>query len=83
MNIETNKIFTIKKEVVDDKTYYKLIITKNNGKVFGEVKCRFKDDIEVDTNKKIKIIESWLDFYIKKSNNTTVPYIFINQFEYC
>lgn len=40
-------------------------------------------NIEVDTNKKIKIIESWLDFYIKKSNNATVPYIFINQFEYC
>ena len=49
----------------------------------GYLDVRFKKGIELENKTKININESWLSFY-KKNNgeyDTTVPYIFINDFE--
>lgn len=64
-------------------TYYNLGLSKKDkdGKyINGYISCRFKKGVSVDDKKKIYIKDAWLDFYLKEK--VTVPYVFINEFEY-
>lgn len=64
-------------------TYYNLGLSKKdqNGKyINGYISCKFKKGVSVDDKKKIYIKDAWLDFYIK--DKATIPYVFINEFEY-
>ena len=45
----------------------------------GYMLVRFRKDIELDNQTKIKIKSAWLDFL--KIEKRTIPYIFINDFE--
>ena len=45
----------------------------------GYIPCRFTKDTSLETKTKIKIIDGWLDFYVKEK--ITYPYIFVNKFE--
>lgn len=63
--------------------YYNMGLSKkdqNNKYINGYISCRFRKDIKVDDKKKIYIKDAWLDFYLK--DKITVPYVFINEFEY-
>ena len=67
----------------NDKTYYKIGLSKKDGKggyINGYMDAYFQKNTYVDSNKKIYIKDAWLDFYIK--DNITHPYIFINDFDY-
>lgn len=64
-------------------TFYRMGLNKKgkDGKyINGYIDCRFKKDVSVDDKKKIYIKDAWLDFYIK--DKATIPYVFINEFEY-
>ena len=41
----------------------------------------FRKGVTVKNQTKIKIIDSWLSFYEKKTDNKKVPYIFVNEFD--
>ena len=43
--------------------------------------CRFKKDVDLKNQTKIKIQEAWLDFYKPKGEKKTFRYIFVNKFE--
>lgn len=45
----------------------------------GYIPVRFKKDVELDNQTKIKIKNAWLDFF--KIEKRTLLYIFINDFE--
>ena len=80
-------IISDKKEMVFLKDYngkelYSLGISKKNqdgSYTNGYISCRFKKDVHVKNMTLIKIKQAWLDFYLK--DKTTIPYIFINEFE--
>ena len=52
---------------------------KNNNYVNGYINVVFKKGTDLQNKTKIKIKEAWLSFNQKE--NTTYPYIFINDFE--
>lgn len=86
MNVQTDKIYTIFKNINEEsgKTYYKINMSKKDKKenkvIYGTLNCRFRHDVVVDDKQKIKIKEAWLDFY-NNAKNVTVPFLFINDFE--
>lgn len=83
MNIENKYPVMVFKKEYEGKTYYNLGLSKkdmNGNYINGYISCRFKKNIEVDDKKKIYIKNAWLDFYLK--DKVTVPYVFINEFEY-
>lgn len=41
----------------------------------------FRKGVTVKNQTKIKIIDSWLSFYERKTDNKKIPYIFVNEFE--
>lgn len=75
------KIF---KKVYQDKTYYKIGLSKKdqNGKyINGYIDASFRKGTDIDDSKKIYIKEAWLDFY-KTNDGKTVINIFVNKFDY-
>ena len=67
----------------EGRTYYSLGLSKKNqdgSYLNGYMPCQFKKEVTVDDKKKIYIKDAWLTFYIK--DKKTMPYVFINQFEY-
>ncbi len=72
------------KKVYQDKTYYKIGLSKKdqNGKyINGYIDASFRKGTEIDDSKKIYIKEAWLDFY-KTNDGKTVINIFVNKFDY-
>ena len=83
MKLENKYPVMIYSKEYQGNTYYNLRLSKKDkdGKyINGYISCRFKKDVSVDDKKKIYIKDAWLDFYIK--DKTTIPYVFINEFEY-
>lgn len=83
MNISIDLPVSIYEHTKDGKKYYSLGLFKkglDNNYVRGFINCQFKKDLEINTDKKIYIKKAWLTFYLK--DKITVPYIFINEFEY-
>ena len=82
MNIECDKEKTIYRNEVNGKALYSIGIShkKQDGSwENGYMTCRFPKDADIPNKTKIKIVNSWLDFYIK--DKVTHPYIFINKYE--
>ena len=82
MHISEEKSKMIFKTTKDDKDYYSIgLSTKDkDGKyINGYMSCRFRKDVKLDNQTRIKIQDAWIDFYIK--DKITYPYIFINKFE--
>ena len=86
MNFENLKNKMIFRRDNDYGSFYSIGLSKKNedgSYENGYLDVRFKKGIELENKTKININESWLSFY-KKNNgeyDTTVPYIFINDFE--
>lgn len=82
MNIECERDKTIFRFDNDGRTYYSIGLSKKNQDgtyTSGYMTCRFKKDVELNNQTKIKIKKAWLDFYLV--DKVTHPYIFISEFE--
>lgn len=84
MNIKTDKTIIVFKNESNGRTYYKVGLSKKDKKedkiIHGTFNCRFRHDVTLENQQKIKIKEAWLDFY-NNDKNVTIPYLFINDFE--
>lgn len=82
MEIISNKEEMVFKNEYNGKVFYSIGISKKNqdGKYEnGYINVRFKKDVELDNQTKIKIKKAWIDFYCK--DRKTFPYIFVSEFE--
>ena len=83
MNIISDRTEVIYKNVHERKTIYSIWVSKKNldgSYTNGYINVKFPKTIELKEDKTlIKINNAWLDFYLK--DKTTIPYIFINEFE--
>lgn len=82
MEIISNREEMIFKNEKDNKVSYSIGISKKKEDGTyenGYIPVRFRKDIELDNQTKIKIKSAWLDFF--KIEKRTIPYIFINDFE--
>lgn len=82
MNISSNYPVMIFASEFNGKRYYKVGLLKKDidgNYIKGYKDVRFKNDISIDNQTKIKIKNAWLDFYVK--DKKTIDYIFINEFE--
>lgn len=82
MNITENRPVMIFKNVKEDKILYNMGLSKKKDDGTyenGSIPVQFKKGIELENMEKIVIKSAWLSFY--KKEKTTVPYIFINEFE--
>ena len=83
MKIENKYPVMIFSKEYNGNIYYNMGLSKkdqNNKYINGYINVRFKKGVQVDDKKKIYIKDAWLDFYLK--DKVTVPYVFINEFEY-
>lgn len=82
MEIISNKEEMVFKNEYNGKTFYSIGVSKKNqdGKYEnGYINVRFKKDVELDNQTKIKIKKAWIDFYCK--DRKTFPYIFVSEFD--
>lgn len=92
MHIDFKYPVTIFRNDYNDRIYYRLGLSKkmpDGSYENGYIDCQFRKNVEITNKTKIKITDSWLTFYLKnktlssgKEFKETVPYIFINEFEY-
>ena len=92
MHIDFKYPVTIFRNDYNDRIYYRLGLSKkmpDGSYENGYIDCQFRKNVEIKNKTKIKITDSWLTFYLKnktlssgKEFKETVPYIFINEFEY-
>lgn len=82
MNIESDREKTIYRHTKDDKVFYSIGLSKKQKDgtyLNGYMSCRFPKDADIPDKTKIKIVQGWVDFYLKEEK--TYPYIFINKYE--
>ena len=82
MQIIGNKDDIIFRKDYNGKPSYSLGLSKKDkdGKfINGYIKVNFKKGTDLKNKTKIKIINSWLDFY--KDGDKTIPTLFINEYE--
>lgn len=82
MEIISKKEEMVFKNEYNGKVFYSIGISKKNqdGKYEnGYINVRFKKDVELDNQTKIKIKKAWIDFYCK--DRKTFPYIFVSEFD--
>ena len=82
MEIISNKEEMIFKNEYNGKVFYSIGISKKNqdgSYENGYINVRFKKDVELENQTKIKIKKAWIDFYCK--DRKTFPYIFVSEFE--
>ena len=82
MEIISKKEEMVFKNEYNGKVFYSIGISKKNqdGKYEnGYINVRFKKDVELENQTKIKIKKAWIDFYCK--DRKTFPYIFVSEFE--
>ena len=83
MHFETDRTYMIFKNENYGRINYRLNMSKFDDReqqyVYGSIPCRFRKDVKVYNKQKIKLKDSWLDFYTK--DKKTYCYIFINDFE--
>ena len=84
MNINFERPIMIFRKDFDNGTVYRFGASKKN--VEGEyengyITCQFKKDVEIENMTKIFVKSAWLSFYNTKEKKT-IPYIFINEFDY-
>ena len=82
MHIDENRTRMIFKYVNGDITTYKIGLSKKNqdgSYTNGYMNCRFPKDAVLEDKTQIKLIDAWVDFYVK--DKITHPYLFINKYE--
>ena len=82
MNIIEDKVKVVFRKDINNKASYSIGLSKKkeNGEYEnGYIPCRFKKDVTLENQTKIKIKSAWLDFY--KVEKKTFIYLFINEFE--
>lgn len=82
MNIKYDYPVMIFRKDYQGNTFYRLGISKkdkNDRYLNGYIPCQFKKGVSLENKTKIYLKAAWLSFYLK--DKTTVPYIFINEFE--
>ena len=82
MEIISNKEEMIFRKDYNGKASYSLGLSKkkqDGSYEKGYISANFKKGIELQNQTKIKIKSAWLDFY--KKDKSTIPTIFINEFE--
>lgn len=82
MEIVSNKEEMIFRNDYNGKASYSIGLSKkkqDGNYEKGYINVSFKKGVELQNQTKIKIKQSWLDFY--KKENKTIPYIFINDYE--
>lgn len=82
MNIETDRTKVVFKNTKDNKEYFSIGLSKKDkdgNYINGYINCRFPKDAKLENKTRIRILEAWLDFYVK--DKITYPYIFINKYE--
>lgn len=82
MNIENKYPVTIFKNEYEGRAFYKVGLSRKDmsgNYINGYMSCRFKNGVSLEDKTKIYIKNAWLDFYLKEK--TTIPYIFISEFE--
>ena len=82
MNISNKYPVMIFKSEYQGNKFYKVGLSKKDvdgNYINGYMPVRFKKGVELEDKTKIYIKNAWLDFYIK--DKTTMPYIFISEFE--
>lgn len=89
MNIHTEKAYTIFRNAVENKVYFKIGLSKKlQDGTFenGYVPIQFKKDVDLPNKTRIYLRQAWWTFYNKKvsvngaEHKETVPYIFCNEF---
>lgn len=89
MNLNSDIAYTIFRNDVNDKTFYKIGLSRKlQDGLFenGYMPIQFKKDADIPNQTKIFIRQAWLTFYNKKvsvngsEHKETVPYIFCNDF---
>lgn len=86
MNVISDKYEMIFRKDYQGRALYSLGISKKkqDGKYEnGYISCQFPKNVDLPNKSMIKIKKAWLDFYNKENNGkiTTVPYVFIYEFE--
>ena len=82
MHIEEDRTRMIFKYENNGKINYKIGLSKKDkdGKYLnGYMLCRLPKDASLENKTQIKLIDAWIDFYIK--DKITYPYLFINKYE--
>ena len=83
MNISNEYPVMIFRNEYEGKIFYKMGLSKkkqDDSYENGSISCQFKKDVNLEDKTKIYIKSAWLTFY-KNKDKTTVPYIFVNEFE--
>lgn len=83
MRLDSKRPVMIFAKNYEGRMLYSLGLNKqdmNGTYINGYMSCRFRKDVNVPDKSKIQIKDGWLDFYLK--DKKTMPYIFINEFEY-
>ena len=82
MNVISDKKEMIFKNIVGDREYYSIGLSKqklDGSYEKGYINCQFPKNVKLGNQTLINIKKAWIDFYIK--DKKTIPYIFINEFE--
>lgn len=82
MHIEEDRTRIIFKTQNGDNTFYSVGLSKKDkdgNYINGYMSCKFPKDAVIENKTKIKILDGWVDFYVK--DKITNPYIFINKYE--
>lgn len=82
MHISDDKPKMIFKTTKGDKEFYSIGLStkgKDGSYQNGYMNCRFRKDVKLENQTRIRLQDAWIDFYVK--DKITYPYIFINKFE--
>lgn len=82
MEITSNREEVVFRKDFDGRPIYSIGLSrkdKNGEYIKGYITANFKDGVDIPDKSKIKINNAWLSFY--KKENTTIPTIFVSDFE--
>lgn len=83
MKVVSDRDEMVFKYEYNDKPVYSIGLSKKDkdgNYIKGYKSVRFRKDVELDNMTKIRIKDSWIDFY-RNEDGRTIDYIFINDFE--
>lgn len=82
MHIEEERTRMVFKYTKGDNVFYKVGLSKKDkdgNYINGYMNCKFPKDANIEDKTQIRLIDAWVDFYVK--DKITYPYIFINKYE--
>ena len=82
MHIDENRARMIFRYDNNGVASYKIGLSKKDkdgNYINGYMNCRFPKDAVIENKTKMRLIDAWVDFYVK--DKITYPYVFINKYE--